>query len=61
MDTTTNLSELLRLVFKGIAIAMAVSVIVLNILGVAAAETQIVLLAIGLFAIGLGSMSEEKR
>lgn len=61
MEPSTNLSEILRLVFKAIGIAMAVSVIVLNVLGVATANIQILLLAIGLFGLALGSMSEESK
>jgi hypothetical protein len=41
---------------KGIAVAMGVAVIVLNILGTLAAETAITLLSIGLTALAIESL-----
>ena len=61
MNTITNLNDLLRMAFNAIGIALAISVIVLNILGAATLETQVILLAIGLFGIALGRLSEESK
>lgn len=61
MEKTTELSKLIRLIFTVIGIAMPISVIVLNVLGAAADDTQILLLAIGLFGLALGSMNEESK
>ena len=51
-------SATINLVFKGIAVAMAVAVVVLNVLHSATVETQVLLLGIGLF--GLAATTFQK-
>jgi len=43
---------------KGIAVAMGIAIIVLNILGTLIAETAIKLLAIGLTALGIAALQK---
>jgi hypothetical protein len=51
-----ELSTLLKLAFKAIGLAMSVAVIVLNALGSTTVETQVILLAIGLFGLAMSAM-----
>jgi hypothetical protein len=57
MNEKKNINELITLVFKAVALAMAVAAIVLNILGVVPLETIVVLLSIGLFSLAVVSMN----
>ncbi len=53
---------MIDIVFKGIALAMAVAVVVTNILGVMDTRGQILLLGIGLFALAITLLdSKDKR
>jgi hypothetical protein len=54
-----SLGNIVSLAFKGIALAMAVAVVVTNILGAADAEGQIIMLGIGLFALAVTSLDKE--
>ena len=62
MKTTSNksFSQLVTLVFKGVAMAMAVAVVVLNILGAVDLKTQVLLLGIGLACLAIVSLDSEK-
>jgi hypothetical protein len=53
MATKKNAGKIIDIVFKAIALAMAVAVVVTNILGVMDARGQILLLGIGLFALAI--------
>ena len=53
MATKRNAGKIIDIVFKGIALAMAVAVVVTSILGVMDARGQILLLGIGLFALAI--------
>jgi hypothetical protein len=57
MNEKKNINELITLVFKAVALAMAVAAVVLNILGVVPLETVVVLLSIGLFSLAVVSMN----
>jgi hypothetical protein len=57
----SRVSKVTALILKAIALAMAVAVIVLNIMGEAIVETTITLLAIGLLAMALGSFTDIKE
>jgi hypothetical protein len=48
-----NVGKLIDLVFKGVGLAMAVAVVVLNILKTAPVETSILLLGVGLFCLAI--------
>ena len=54
--SSKNVSAIISLVFRAVAMAMAVATIVLGILGVADAETLITLLGIGLFTLALDAL-----
>jgi len=59
MDTQkTNASEIVRLVFKALGLAMAVAALVLSIMDSAAPETRILLLSMGAVAIAINSLNE---
>jgi hypothetical protein len=51
--------NIITLVFKGVALAMAVAVVVTSILGVMDAQGQITLLGIGLFGLAVTSLDKE--
>jgi uncharacterized membrane protein len=53
MATNKNAGKIIDIVFKSIALAMAVAVVVMNILGVMEPRGQILLLGIGLFALAI--------
>jgi hypothetical protein len=54
-----SVGELVTLVFKGLAVAMSVAAVVLNILDVATVETQVLLLGLGLFALAITALDNE--
>jgi len=51
--------NIINLVFKGVALAMAVAVVVTNILGVMDAQSQITMLGIGLFGLAITALDKE--
>jgi hypothetical protein len=53
-----NVGKLVDLVFKTVGLAMAVAVVVLNILEVASVETSILLLGIGMFGLAITSLDK---
>jgi len=59
MKTQNSISNIVTLVFKGVALAMAVAVIVLNILKVASVDTSITLLGIGLFCLAMNAFESK--
>ncbi len=58
MDIEKRTRSLVNLVFKAVSLAMAVAVVVLSILGTVTAETQVLLLGIGLFGLAINSLDE---
>ena len=56
MESKENLNEIVTLALKAIGMAMAVAVIVLNILKTLTAAEQIPLMAMGLFCVALASL-----
>ena len=54
-----SVGQIVTLVFKGIAVAMGVAVVVTSILGVIAVETQTLLLGIGLAALAITALDSE--
>jgi hypothetical protein len=58
-NTNQNTSKIIDIVFKGIALAMAVAVVVTNILGVMDTRGQILLLGIGLFGLAITALDKE--
>ena len=54
--SSKNVSAIISLVFRAVAMAMAVATIVLGFLGVAEVETLITLLGIGLFTLALDAL-----
>lgn len=59
MATKTNVGKITDIIFKGIALAMAVAVVVTNILGVMDVRGQILLLGIGLFALAITQLDSQ--
>jgi hypothetical protein len=55
----TRIGKIIDLVFKGVALAMGVAVVVTNILGVMDAKGQIMLLGIGLFCLAITALDKE--
>ncbi len=52
-------SNMVALVLKAVGMAMGIAVVVLNMLRAASVETSLLLLGIGLFAVGLAALSRE--
>lgn len=52
-------SNLVTIVSKAVGLAMGVAVIVISVLKAAAVETNVLLLGIGLFALGLAALNKE--
>jgi hypothetical protein len=52
--------KIVTLVFKGVGMAMGVAAVVLNILGSASLETQVLLLGIGVGCLGIVALDNEK-
>jgi hypothetical protein len=59
MAIKKNAGKIIDIVFKGVALAMAVAVVVTNILGVMDTRGQILLLGIGLFGLAITSLDKE--
>ena len=57
----SKVQPIVNLVLKAIALAMAVASIVVSILGSATAETVITLLGIGLFALAVAALQQNKE
>jgi hypothetical protein len=53
-----NIGKFVDLVFKAVALAMAVAVVVTNILGVMDTRGQILLVGIGLFGLAITSLDK---
>ena len=58
MTSNRSFNQIVTLVFKAVALAMAVAVVVLNILGVVALQTQALLLGIGLACLAIVSLDK---
>jgi hypothetical protein len=56
MQPQSSVSQTFNFALKGVAVAMAVAVIVLQVLGAAAASTLVTLLGVGLFALALETL-----
>ena len=63
MKTTSNksVSQIVTLVSKGVAMAMAVAVVALNILGAVDLQTQVLLLGIGLACLAIVNLGTEEE
>jgi hypothetical protein len=59
MANKKSTGKIIDIVFKGIALAMAVAVVVTNILGVMDTKGQILLLGIGLFGLAITALDKE--
>ncbi len=55
---TRSTAQLVNLVFKAIAVAMAVAAIVLQAIGAGTVQTTLTLLAIGLFTLAVSAMQK---
>lgn len=62
MNTTSNnVSTIISFVFRAVALGMAVSAIVLGIVGTGSTETLVTLLSIGLFTLSLDALDRGKE
>jgi hypothetical protein len=61
MSTQTNVSHIVSLALRGVALAMGVAAVILGILKAASTETTVVLLGIGLFALALDALDQGKE
>ncbi len=59
MAPKQNSGKIVNLVFKGVALAMAVAVVVTSILDVMDTRGQIMLLGIGMFGLAITSLDKE--
>jgi hypothetical protein len=59
MVTKKSTGKIVNIVFKGVALAMAVAVVVTNIMGVMDTKGQILLLGIGLFGLAITALDKE--
>lgn len=57
----SKVQPIVNLVLKAIALAMAVASVVLSIMGETTAETVIILLGIGLFALATAALQQTKE
>lgn len=60
MKTNKSFNQIVTLVFKGVALATGIAVVVLNILGAAELQTQALLLGIGLACLAIVTLDTEK-
>jgi hypothetical protein len=61
MSAKNNLSHIISIALRGLAMAMAVSAVVIGVLKAAPAETTVVILGIGLFALALDALDQGKE
>jgi hypothetical protein len=54
-----RIGKIVTLVFKGVALAMSVAVVVTNIMGVMDIKGQVLLLGIGLFCLAITTLDKE--
>ena len=59
MNNAKKTSQIINTVFKAVALAMAVAVVVTSILGVMDTRSQIILTGIGLFAMSITTIDKE--
>jgi hypothetical protein len=60
-SSTRNVSAIKSLVFRAVAMAMAVAAIVMSILGTVEVQTLITLLGIGLFTLALDALDRDPQ
>jgi energy-converting hydrogenase Eha subunit A len=56
VSRSQRVSDIISLVFRAVALAMGVAALVMSILGVADADTLVILLSIGLFTLALDAL-----
>ena len=59
MATNKNIGKIVDLIFKAVALAMSVAVVVTNIMGVMEPKGQVLLLGIGLFCLAITTLDKE--
>jgi hypothetical protein len=59
METSKTKSNLINFIFKGLAMAMGIAVIVLNILRAAPVDTQLLLLGLGLACLAISALERD--
>ncbi len=61
MQTQPSNRKLANLILKGVAVAMGVAVVVLQVLGTATPSTLFTLLGIGLFTLSVSALQAEQN
>jgi hypothetical protein len=61
MSAQKRVSHIISLVLRGVAMAMGVAAVVVGTMKVAPAETTVVMLGIGLFALALDALDQGKE
>jgi hypothetical protein len=61
MSVKNSVSHIISLALRGIAMAMAVAAVVIGVLKAAPAETTVIMLGIGLFALALDALDQGKE
>ncbi len=59
MQTQQSNRKLVNLILKGVAVAMGIAVVVLQVLGAATASTLFTLLGLGLFTLSVSALQPE--
>jgi hypothetical protein len=59
MATNKNIGKIVDLIFKAVALAMGVAVVVTNIMGVMEPKRHTLLLGIGLFCLAITALDKE--
>jgi hypothetical protein len=61
MKSETNVSHIVSLALRGVALAMGAATVILGILNAVSAETAVILLGIGLFTLALDTLDQGKE
>jgi hypothetical protein len=61
MKSKTNVSHIVSLALRGVALAMGVATVILGILDAVSAETAVTMLGIGLFTLALDALDRGKE
>jgi hypothetical protein len=59
MEEVKERQRIVPLVLKGVGMAMGVASVVLSVLGTVPVQTNVILLGIGVFALGLAALDQE--
>jgi hypothetical protein len=61
MSTQNSVSHIISIALRGVAMAMGVAAVVIGVLKAAPAESTVIMLGIGLFALALDALDQGKE